>query len=122
VVSVGEMVNRLTIGELLAIISGVAILYTFFQSIIFPIVKKWLKIDKNANDLASLKGLPQRVDSLERRSKKDYERMEAIDEVNVIMMEALRALIRNRRTGNDVDKLKTVEDKIDEFLVGKVRN
>lgn len=118
----GEMVNRLTIGELLAIISGVAILYTFFQSIIFPIVKKWLKIDKNANDLASLKGLPQRVDSLERRSKKDYERMEAIDEVNVIMMEALRALIRNRRTGNDVDKLKTVEDKIDEFLVGKVRN
>ena len=118
----GEMVNRLTIGELLAIISGVAILYTFFQSIVFPIVKKWLKIDKNANDLAALKGLPERVDSLERRSKKDYERMEAIDEVNVIMMEALRALIRNRRTGNDVDKLKTVEDKIDEFLVGKVRN
>lgn len=114
--------NDITVGQLMLFFGGMVSFYFFIKYLIAPIVNKWLKIDKSAIELSALKTLPDRVEKLETRSERDFHRLNSIDDVNVLMIEALQALIRNRRTNNDVANLKVIEDKIDGFLVGKVRS
>lgn len=121
----GEHLNRITVGELLAIMAGVAVVYVFCKNIIIPLVQKWLKIDKTASDLGALSGLPDRVETLEQKVEQDFKRLAAVDEVNELMMEALRALIRNKLANDTIDSMTSlakVEAKIDGFLIGKVKS
>lgn len=117
-----ELINNMTATDLCWLFGGLLVLQKFGESLIMPVVRKWLKIEKQENDLTTLRGLPDRVEILEAKANNDFKRLNSIDDVNVLMMEALRALIVSRRTGNNVENLKVIEDKIDGFLVGRIRS
>lgn len=124
-----DKVNSITVGELLAVISGVMALFYFFKMIIVPLFKKWLKIDSNEHSIENLKALPTRVEKLETdmatmkiNSTKDLKEIQAIKQQNGLIMEALQALIRNAKTGNNKDKLEMIDNKIDGWFADKIRS
>lgn len=118
----GSALSDLTVGELLVGMAGLLAVYKFAETIISPIVKKWLKIDKTAIDLTALQALEPRVEALEVKADKDFARLNTHDEVNVLLMKAMRALLTNLRTGNNVANLKSVEDEINGYLLGRVNS
>lgn len=115
----GNALDNITVGQLMGVMGGLVAIYAFCKNLIVPLVVKWMKIDKAENDIATMKSWPMRIEALEEKAERDYKRLNAMDNVNVLMMEALRALIRNRRTNNDVSNLASVEGKIDDFLTSK---
>lgn len=67
-----------------------------------------------------------RLDALEAWKEKVDERLstgnahfESIDEGNRIMQESMLALMKHAINGNDVDKLKEAENKLEQYLIEK---
>lgn len=67
-----------------------------------------------------------RLDALEERTTKVEARLEAgnrhfdsIDEGNRIMQESMLALMSHAINGNDVDKLKSAKNKLEQYLIEK---
>ena len=113
----GDKINSITIGELFAIIAGVMALFYFGKLIIAPLIGKWLKIDKNTTDVEQLKKLPERVTLLENYKENDYKAIKSIQEVNVLLIEAMLALLDAQGNNAEVDGVKK---KLQGFLIGKV--
>ena len=118
----GDKLNSMTIGELVAILAGGMILFSFIQKIISPLIQKWLKIEKNEHDLEVLQALPHRVTKLEEYNNRNFKAIQSTNEINVLMMEALLALIKNKTQDGDLKDLEKIENKLTGFLVGKVGN
>ena len=59
----------------------------------------------------------ERLEVLEKRAKSDFERLERIEEGNVIMQRALLALLAHGIDGNDVEAMKRAKAELTDFLL-----
>jgi hypothetical protein len=59
----------------------------------------------------------ERLGALEKRAKSDFERLERIEEGNVIMQRALLALLAHGIDGNDVEAMKRAKAELTDFLL-----
>lgn len=59
----------------------------------------------------------ERLETLERRAKSDLERLERIEEGNVITQRALLALLAHGIDGNDIEAMKRAKAELTDFLI-----
>lgn len=76
--------------------------------------------------LTPVRKLKKRVDAIESKLEKDYDRMDVIenkindvDETAKQTCKAILQLMNHEITGNNVDKLKESKEKLEEFLIEK---
>ena len=65
------------------------------------------------------KKLQERVDRHDGLLAKDYERLNAAEESNKLVLKAMMTLIDHELTGNSVDRLKTVKGEIQSYLIDR---
>ena len=63
--------------------------------------------------------LEERVEEHEVKLKRDYERLNELEDGSRIMMRALMAMLSHEISGNSVDKLKKSMDEIQSYLIEK---
>ena len=63
--------------------------------------------------------LENKMEEHEQKLKKDYERINSLEEGNRIMMRAMMAMLSHEINGNSVDKLAESMDEIEEYLLNR---
>lgn len=61
--------------------------------------------------------LKARVEQHDRLLDKDNKRLEEIEESNQMILKSLLVIINHEITGNGVEKMKTVRDSLEEYLI-----
>jgi hypothetical protein len=59
----------------------------------------------------------KRIEELERKSKIDYERLNKIEEGNIITQKAILALLSHGIDGNDIESMKQAKKELTNYLV-----
>ena len=101
------------------IIMAICVTITTVSAAIAVIVKAWQlmkKPEKTQNDRIAL--LEKKVDRFEQLFDNDNKRLVELEKGNRVYLQALLALISHALNGNDVDGLKQVKSKIENYLIG----
>lgn len=91
-----------TIQTILAICGGISVIGGAAT-----VIHKWIAPAVKLND---------RVETLERHDKRDYEAMQEIKERDSLIMETLVTMLNSQISGNNVEQLKKTRDKLISYL------
>lgn len=101
------------------IIMAICVTITTVAAAVAVIVKAWQlmkKPEKTQND--RIEALEKKVDRFEQLFDNDNKRLIELEKGNRVYLQALLALISHALNGNDVDGLKQVKSKIENYLIG----
>jgi hypothetical protein len=90
-----------TVQTILAICGGISVIGGA------AVIHKWIAPAVKLND---------RVETLERHDKRDYEAMQEIRERDSLIMETLVTMLNSQISGNNVEQLKKTRDKLISYL------
>ncbi len=108
-------------GAIITIAAAFTVIYKLVKQFTAPDVSRDEKIAELEKKVAKIN---ERLDEGDARFKKDYERMDNIEEsfseVMKIVLESLQALTAHALDGNNTEELKKAKNRLSAYLVDKV--
>lgn len=80
---------------------------------VLGIIKNWKDIRKPSEDLVRWR--KETNDKLDR----DNRRLNALEDGNRVLCQGMLAMLNHEITGNSIDKLRTAQDKLQEYLINR---
>lgn len=109
-------IGALTYAQLISFVAVGYIIVQIFNAVMTAI-KNW-RDEKRRKD-RPVDTLETKVEEHEKRLRKDYDRINDLEEGNRVMMRAMMAILSHEISGNSIDKLKASMDEIQRYLIDK---